>query len=204
VEDEKQNDKPVSPAPVIPKAQERPTESRLNRFLVRALRWLVGILIVMGLGALLVIFTLYRPMQLRLGESQVQGEQADQRIADLESQIESLSTFEAQNKDLKAELDKSELHIAILSARADVATAQLALTKNDDAKARLALSKTPETLKKLGNLLDADKKKVATDMQARLDLAVKGIGVNAYAAASDLDVLATALIELENAYFAKP
>ena len=204
MEPEKQNDKPISPAPEMPKPQERPAESRLNRFLVRTLRWLVGILIVMGLGALLVIFTLYRPMQLRLGESQVQSEQAGQRIADLEGKIESLSTFEGQNKDLKAELEKSELHVAILSARADVATAQLALAKNDDTKARLALSKTPETLKKLGDLLEADKKKVATDMQDRLALAVKGIGVNAYAAASDLDVLTTSLIELENAYFAKP
>lgn len=204
MEPEKLNDKPVSPAPETPKPQERPTESRLNRFLVRALRWLVGILIVMGVGALLVIFTLYRPLQQRLGESQVQGEQADQRVADLQSQIDRLSTFESQNQDLKAELDKSELHVVILSARADVVTALLALAKNDDAKARLALSKTPETLKKLGSLLEADKKKVATDMQDRLELAVKGIGVNAYAAASDLDVLATGLIELENAYFAKP
>jgi len=188
----------------MPKPPERPTESRLNRFLVRTLRWLAGILIVMGIGALLVIFTLYRPLQQRLGDSQVQGEQADQRIADLEGQIESLSPFESQNQDLKAELEKSELHVAILSARADVATAQLALAKNDDTKARLALSKTPETLKKLGDLLEADKKKVATDMQDRLVLATKGIGVNAYAAASDLDVLMTSLIELENAYFAKP
>ncbi len=204
MDDKKQNDKPVTPAPEIPKAQERPAESRLNRFLVRTLRWLIGILIVMGLGALLVIFTLYRPLQQSLGASRVQGEQADQRIADLESQIEGLSTFETQNQDLKAELEKSELHVAILSARADVATALLALAKNDETKARLALSKTPETLKKLGSLLEPDKKKVATDLQARLDLAVKGIGVNAYAAASDLDVLATGLIELENAYFAKP
>jgi len=204
VEPEKLNDKPISPAPEMPKPPERPTESRLNRFLVRTLRWLVGILIVMGIGALLVIFTLYRPLQQRLGDSQVQGEQADQRIADLEGQIESLSPFESQNQDLKAELEKSELHVAILSARADVATAQLALAKNDDTKARLALSKTPETLKKLGDLLEADKKKVATDMQDRLVLATKGIGVNAYAAASDLDVLMTSLIELENAYFAKP
>ncbi len=204
MDDKKQNDNPVTPAPEIPKAQERPAESRLNRFLVRTLRWLIGILIVMGLGALLVIFTLYRPLQQSLGASRVQGEQADQRIADLESQIEGLSTFETQNQDLKAELEKSELHVTILSARADVATALLALAKNDETKARLALSKTPETLKKLGSLLEPDKKKVATDLQARLDLAVKGIGVNAYAAASDLDVLATGLIELENAYFAKP
>ena len=158
----------------------------------------------MGLGALLVIITLYRPLQQSLGESRGQGEQAQQRIADLESQVNSLSPFEAKNKDLQAELDKAELHIAILSARADVAAAQLALAQNDQAKARLVLSKTPETLKKLENLLEPGKKKLATDMQERLQLALKGIGGNAYAAASDLDVLTTGLTELENAYFAKP
>ncbi len=204
MEQEKQNDKPASPAPEIPKAQERPAESRLNRFLVRALRWVIGILVVMGLGALLVVITLYRPLQRSLGESQGQGEQAQQRIADLESQVESLSTFEAKNQDLQSELDKAELHVAILSARTDVATAQLALAQNDQAKARLVLSKTPDTFEKLENLLEPGKKKLATDMQARLELAVKGIGGNNYAAASDLDVLATGLTELENAYFAKP
>ena len=127
MEQEKQNDKSVSPAPEVPKAQERPAESRLNRFLVRALRWIIGILVVMGLGALLVIITLYRPLQQSLGESRGLGEQAQQRIADLESQVNNLSPFEAKNKVLQADLDKAELHIAILSARADVAAAQLAL-----------------------------------------------------------------------------
>jgi cytoskeletal protein RodZ len=205
---EKQNDKPVSPAPEISRAPERqpekPTESRANRFLVRTLRWLVGILIVMGLGALLVIFALYRPMQQTLGESRSQGEQASQRIAELESQVETLSTLEAKNKQLQAELDKAELHMAILSARADVATAQVALAQEDQAKARQALNKTPQTLKKIEGLVKPSDKQLATYMQERLDLAVKGIGVNAYAATSDLDVMATSLVELEKTYFGAP
>lgn len=205
---EKQNDKPVSPAPEISKAPERllekPAESRMNRFLVRTLRWLVGILIVMGLGALLVIFTLYKPLQQTLGKSQSQGEQANQRVAELESQVETLSTLEAKNKQLQAELDKADLHIAILSARADVASAQVALAQEDQAKARQALKETPQTLKNIEGLLKPSDKQQATYMQDRLNLAVKGIGVNAYAATSDLDVLATSLAELEKTYFGTP
>jgi cytoskeletal protein RodZ len=205
---EKPNDKPVSPAPEISRAPERPfekpTESRANRFLVRALRWLAAILIFMGLGALLVVFTLYKPMQQTLGESQNQGVQANQRISELESQVETLSTLEAKNKQLQAELDKSELHIAILSARADVATAQVALAQDDQNKARQALKDTPQTLKKIEGLLKPSDKQQATYMQDRLNLAVKGIGVNAYAAASDLDVLSTSLVDLEKTYFATP
>lgn len=204
MDEEKLNEKPTSTAPETPQVKQGPPESRLNYFLLRLLRWALGILIVAGLGALLVIFTIYRSKQQELVQSQDQLQQANARIADLEGKVENLSTFEGQNQNLQAELEKAQLHVAILSARSDVAAAQLALAQNDQAKARLAVSKTPETLKMLENMLDPGKKKLATDMQSRLDLAIKGIGENAYAAASDFDVLATGLLELENAYFAKP
>jgi hypothetical protein len=96
------------------------------------------------------------------------------------------------------------LHIAILSARADVVTAQLALAKKDPAKARVALNRTPKTLETMLSQLPADQKKVVTDMQARLKLAISEIENNQYAADSDLDVLGTSLLEMENAYFTKP
>jgi len=204
VDDEKQNEKPASAIPEATKEKVSPPPSRLNRIALRLLRWLLGILIVMGLGALLAIYTLYMPTRQKLMDSQQQVEQADQRVAELEGEVGNLSTFEEQNQDLLDELEKTTLHVTILSARADVAAAQLALAQNDPAKARLALSKTPETLKNLESMLEPGKKKLAKDMQARLDLAVKEIGENAYAANSDLDVLATGLLELENAYFAKP
>lgn len=199
MDEEKQNEKPASPLPEATKEQ-----SRLNRTSLRVLRWLLGILILMGMGALLVIYTLYMPTRQKLEQSQGQIEQADQRVTELEGEVGNLSTFEEQNQDLLVELDKTRLHVAILSARADVAAAQLALALNDPSKARLALSKTLDTLKKLESMLEPGKKKLAADMQARLNLALKEIGENAYAANSDLDVLTTGLLELENAYFAKP
>ena len=204
MDEEKQNEKPAPTLPEVTKDKAIPPESRVNRITLRILRWLLGVLILMGLGAMLVIFALYQPTRQMLAESQEQVEQAGQRIAELEGEVANLSTFEEQNQDLRVELDKTGLHVTILSARSDVAAAQLALALNDPAKARLALSKTPETLEKLEGMLEPGKKKLAADMQARLDLAVKEIGENAYAANSDLDVLATALLELENAYFAKP
>ena len=204
MDEEKQNEKPAPTIPDATKDKGIPPQSRLNRISLRLLRWLLGILIIMGLGALLVIYTLYLPTRQKLVQSQEQVEQAGQRVTELEGEVGSLSTFEEQSQDLQVGLDKSRLHVAILSARADVVAAQLALALNNHAKARLALSKTPETLKKLESMLEPGKKKLAADMQARLELAMKGIGENAYAANSDLDVLATGLLELENAYFAKP
>jgi TolA-binding protein len=203
-ETEKEQAKPEStPAPEL-KKKELPPESPLNRFLVRAMRWLLGFLVVAGLGALLVIFTLYLPLRQKLQASQAEMDQTNQRVAELQGNVENLTTQEKKTQDLQAQLDEAELHVAILSARADIAAAQLALAQNDAVKARLAISKTGETLKKLEGMLKPGEQKLATDMQSRLDLAMKGIADNPYAAASDLDVLSAGLIELENTYFAKP
>jgi len=203
-EDVKQEAQPEAVPVKEIKAKEPKPESRMNRFVLNLMRWVLGILIVAGLGIILAIYALYMPMRQRLQQSQAEVESANQRVAELEGKVEGLTPIETKNKDLQSELGKAQLHVAILSARADIAAAQLALAQNDPVKARLALNKTPETLKKLESMLEPDKKKLATDMASRLDLAVKGIGENAYAANSDLDVLATGLIELENAYFAKP
>jgi len=193
-----------TPAQAQEKGREKPPESRLNRFLVRALRSLLIFLIILGLGALLAIYTLYMPARQALAQAKAESAQLNQKLAEMESRMENVTALEQKNQELQAALDKASLHVTILSARADIAAAQLALAQNDPAKARLALSKTPDTLKALSELLEPSQKKVATDMQERLSLAIKGIGQNAYAAASDLDVLMTSLMELENAYFAKP
>jgi TolA-binding protein len=203
-ETEKEQSKTEAPPTGDVKKMGPPAESKLNRFLVRTLRWVLGFLVIAGLGALLVIFTLYMPLRQKWQESQAAVQQSNQQVADLEGQIEDLNPLEAQNKDLQARLEQSELHVAILSSRADIAAAQLALAQDDVAKARLALSKTGDTLKTLEVMLRPGEKKLATDMQARLELAFKGIADNAFAAASDLNVLSNSLVELENAYFAKP
>ncbi len=179
------------------KAAEKRPESRLKRFLRGALRRLLAFLIIFGLGMLLALYAFYMPTQRALGQTR-------QKLAALEGQAGEANTLLRQNQELQEALDKANLHIIILSARADVAAAQLALAQGDAAKARLALSQTSDTLKKLADLLEPQQKKLAGDLQERLSLAVKGIGSNNYAAASDLDVLMAGLVELENAYFTKP
>ncbi len=120
-EQEQAESKP--PVEEVAKPEEAKPESRLNRFLLRSMRWLIGILIVAGLGALLVIFTMYVPLQQRLSQSQGDLDQASSRVTELENEVERLSTFEAKNKALQAEnnalqaeMDLAELHVAVLSA----------------------------------------------------------------------------------------
>jgi hypothetical protein len=52
--------------------------------------------------------------------------------------------------------------------------------------------------------VDKSQQKIVSDLESRLILATGEIDTNPYAAQSDLDVLATGLLELENAYFSTP
>jgi len=205
---------PPTPAPT-PTKQSPPKPSPPRGFWARLPRWVLTFLIVMGLGVLLSVYFLYRPVANQLKQAQQEliqvqeqarndMENANQEIAGLEQRGLTVSTLEAKNQELQAALDSAHLHVYILSARSDVAAAQLALAQNDPSKARIALSKTDETLEELSALLDPEHQQTAVDMRERLALALKGIGDNTNAAVSDLDVLATDLLELENAFFAKP
>jgi len=203
---------PLEEAPAI---QAKRPDSRLRRTMRSGMRWVLGFLVVFGLGAVLVVFTLYIPAQRKIQQANqdyldlenrynADMEQAKQQASELERRISSLSVLETLNQSLGEQVDASNLHVVILSARTDVVLARLALAKSDTSKARISLSKTHETLKTLEELLDPDQRNAVIDMQNRLTLILEEIEENTYAAESDLDVLATGLLELENAYFTGP
>jgi hypothetical protein len=190
-------------------------EKQTPSFLLSALRWVLGILIVFGLGAILVIYFGLLPAQQNLRDTNQELQSAQQRIEEIQSQaqqeqanlqaeIDRLKTFEDKNQALQTQLNQAELHVAILSAQNDVISAQLALEKEDTNSASLALSQTSNTLDTISNMLEPNQREVVTKMKDRLDLAVNGIDTNTYAALSDLDVLYNDLIKLENALFSQP
>ena len=195
-------ERPKLAAPSTPKpaAPEKKRPSRTRRFF----RWSLFYLILLSLGVLAAVYLIWRPTDQRLTVANQSLEQANSRIAELEAQIQGLIPLETDNKDMTTRLKEASLHVQVLRARADVATARLYLEKKDITQARTALSKTSETLKGLGLLLPTDQAQVAKDMQERLALASKGLGTNTFAAQSDLDVLGNMLLQLENTYFAQP
>jgi len=210
---------------VEPEAAPKPVK-RAPSFWSRALRWTLGFLIVFGLGFIAAVFLFYIPtrqqsntLQSNLQTANQQATQSaidslqqatqsantnQQKISDLQNQVQQLSALESKNKELQTELDQAKLHIAILSARTDVATAQLALEKQDTSKAHVSISQTPDTLDSMSSMLASNQQNLVEDMKARLQLADSEIDNNAFAAQSDLTVLATSLLELENAIFTKP
>jgi hypothetical protein len=190
-------------------------EKQSPSFLIRALRWFLGVLIVFGLGAVTVIYFGLLPAQQNVRNTNQELQNAQQQINNVQTQaqqerdslqaeIDRLQTFESKNQELQAELNQAELHVAILSAQNDVVNAQLALEKEDTNSASLALSQTSKTLDTISSLLEPNQREVVTSMKDRLDLAVNGIDTNTYASLSDLDVLYNDLIKLENTFFSQP
>jgi hypothetical protein len=186
-------EEPVPPEPEL--------ETRGQRFLRLAIRWLAGILILFGLGVIATVFLLYRPTTDELSRAREELVQSEQRVSELEAEVERLQSLEAENETLQEELNQARLHIQILSALSDVNAARLDLANDDLANARLDLTNTPQTLERLGELVEPEQQEAVEAMQSRLDLALEGIDRDTFAAQSDLRVLATNLMQLENTFF---
>ena len=187
-------EEPVPPEPEL--------ETRGQRFLRLSIRWLAGILILFGLGVIATVFLLYRPTTGELSRARDELAQSQQQVAELEAEVERLQSLEAENEALQEELNQARLHIQILSALSDVNAARLDLANDDAANARLDLTNTPQTLERLGELVEPEQQEAVEAMQSRLDLALEGIDRDVFAAQSDLRVLATNLMQLENTFFA--
>lgn len=177
-------------------------ETRSQRFLRLSIRWLAGILILFGLGVIAAVFLLYRPTTQALSQAGDDLTQAEQRVAELEAEVDRLQSLEGENEALLEELNQAQLHIQILSALSDVNAARLDLANDDVASARLDLTNTTETLERLGELVAPEQQEAVQAMQDRLDLALAEVDRDAFAAQSDLRVLATNLVQLENTFFA--
>jgi hypothetical protein len=200
---------PVSDLPEAETPSQQPPASKATQpakpvkkrpsFFRRALRWLLFLLILFAAGYLLAVITTYKPMRDQYNAALKELEQANVQVNSLEGNLENLSPLERENQALQEKIQLAEMHTALLSARADVLAAQLALKDKDQARARVALTKTGKTLETLETLLPSDQQKVIADLQQRLKLSLEEMGENDYAAQSDLDVLANSLLELENA-----
>jgi hypothetical protein len=126
---------------------------------------------------------------------------AQAQIADLNVQISTLGSALQESDGKLLEQSKFELHIAVLNARVDVANARLMIAEDNAAGAQLALAKTAETLTLITSLMPVAQRDVVAPMEQRLELILTEIAENPYAAGSDLNVLSTDLLQLEDATF---
>lgn len=203
-------EEPVKAAAVeAPPAKKKISKAR--KIWRQILIWLVVIAIAFAGGFFLDTYLRYQPAldQIASLNDQIANLNTDLgnkdgEIASLQSEIDRLSQFEDLNTGLKEEIDQLEIHLKLLTARASVADASLAVEQERTADARLALNKLGTTLDSLKETLMADQTEVVDSMIQRYQLVVSELDTEGYSALTDLDLLANRLIALENNLFATP
>lgn len=199
---------PDQPAAGLTSSKIEPPAPKKTSRLTRLMRWFLLLMIFFGLGALLVIFLLYLPLRqsAAANSSKLQSElrTSQERVTELEARQGSLQSLEPRNEELEAELGEARQRILLLTARTDVAAARLALTEEDSGTARSLLNGTSKNLENLAKIGNEDQRQAVGAMQQRLKLALEGLEDDPYAAQSDLDVLATQLLQYDHSLLSKP
>ena len=176
-------------------------ESRSRQILRVAVRWLIILLIIFGAGAFVAYWFLYRPASAEVTTTNAQLAQANQQIADLQSQVNQLKPLGAENQRLQKELNTAQQHIQVLTALAEANAARATLADQNLTQAKAHLDNLSQNLNALQTTVPASEKDKITAMQSRLTLVTGEMDQNAFAAKSDLDVLANSLTELEKTLF---
>jgi len=188
-------------APLAPELEEPKPESKARVFFRKLFRLTLGFLIIFGIGLSVAAYTIYKPAVAEQNRTVGELEDAQAQITDLGAQISTLQSAAVESDAKLAVQSNFELHVAVLNARVDVANASLMIVEDNAAGALLALEKTDETLTRIKSLMPVEQGEVVTSMQQRLELVLTEIAENPYAAGSDLNVLSTDLLGLEDATF---
>lgn len=101
-------------------------ETRLQKSMRGALRWVLVALLAFGLGALLIAFALYVPTRQKLDKANADLEHANATITGKTDQI---TTLQTGNETLQKNLDSATLHIYVLKALSGVRGASLAVAR---------------------------------------------------------------------------
>lgn len=169
-------------------------------------RWFLLLLTAFALGALAFMLLFYLPLRQELANTQgslrSELQSSQERAGELETQVGSLETLETRNQELEQELAQTQTQLILVSTQADIAAARLALAQDDVAGARSALTGAERSLESLAPLVEGETLASVEAMQDRLELASGELDENAFAAESDLNVLANNLLQLENSLFA--
>lgn len=185
-------------------APEKKKLSKARLIYRRILVWLVVIALAFAGGFFLDTILRFQPEKTLVEDLRVDLEESSAEITSLEDEIEKLNLFKDQNTALTEEINQVTIHITLLSARAAVADAGLALEQDRQADTKLAVDKLGSTLETLATLVTDDQAEVVNTMIQRQKLIVLELDDDSFSAQTDLEVLAARLSALENNLFATP
>lgn len=198
------NDQPLaegsgSVPPPVGKGSTRPEKRPLSIWR-RLFRLLLVMLIVFGLGAILVIFTLYIPQreQLQRAENRIEelSLQKQDELQAANEEIQRLTTIEDRYGITQAQADQLQLQNLVLKIKLDVISARLALVSDDPGEASQALSETKDRIAELKELVGDQEQRNIENLDRRLDLVLSEIEEETFAAISDLEVMQEILEDL--------
>jgi len=205
MQDSEENQTPIpeSAQDLPPQGKESPKpEKRTLSIWRRMFRFLLVMLIIFGLGALVVIFTLYIPLREQLTSAETRIEElSDQSASEINSakeEIDRLSSIEDKFGDTQAELDELLIQNLILKIRLDLISAKLALVSDEPQQASQALSETGGRITDLKKLAGVQQQKNVENLETRLELVLSEIDEETFAAISDLEVMLDIVEELES------
>lgn len=210
-------EEPAIPVPAVPDIPVK--ESKFKKAVRTGFRWLMGLLIVFGIGFLTAVFTLYQPArrsidghQLALTEANNQTAGFEAGISELNNEIAGLEGYakeledtiaglEGDKLDLFTQLDQKDIRVQLLKTRLDIAASTLALKKDDFGESLDRLESVGEQLASLEMVIDETKVDDVKSMQQRLELIISELVGDPVSAESDMAILAANLVQLENDLF---
>lgn len=184
--------------PILSEARH---ETRRQKSMRGALRWVLVALLAFGLGALSISFALYIPTRQKLDRTNADLEHANATISDSNNQI---TTLQTDSETLRKNLDSAMLHMYVLKALSGVRGSSLAMAADNYAGVRLSLIQASEALDTLSGLLGPDQKDVLTAMQQSVAQALAEVKTDLKSAQPELDQLTKNLVQLEDNLFPNP
>lgn len=197
-------DEQIPPEDVSEDDSEDAEPSKVRLFFRKVLIWLVVIVVSFAAGFFVDAYLRYQPAQEEIQRKTVELAAAEDENTALEEEVSRLSAFEERNQALEEEISSLQTHLTILSTRVAVADGLLALAADNLPEAKLALDKVGSNLKILAERVNEDQVEVVENMQQRHDLIREELEEDSFSARSDLEVLASKLVTLENLLFASP
>lgn len=181
-------EQPSTPEPTPPSPEVRPP-SRAGLFLRRALRWIVGGMVLFALGVVTTWFAQVRPKATEIASLRSE-------LAQAQGELETLRPLVTENETLQIQLTATRKALTIEEILVDVTSARIsmALANPDDARSELAL--TDGRLASLATLFEGPAAAEVQALRDRLDLALSELDQDPFAAQSDLEVLASQLVSL--------
>jgi predicted DNA-binding protein (UPF0251 family) len=187
-----------------PAKPEKETPSKVRKVWRKFLIWMVVVAIAFAGGFFFDTAFRYQPQVELVNALNGDLETANEEIQSLEAEILRLSEFEEENIALNEQIQQITVHITLLSAKAAVADAFLAVEQDRPADARLALDKVGSTLETLKDMLNEDQAEVVENMIQRHNLIMIELEGEGSSVQTDLELISNKLNTLEATLFASP